>query len=178
MVFKQHKFITLEHCRSEVQRKPHWSETDGLCSSASSGQSCVTTMKLMTWASGPLTPSLFQGSVSTFHIRKPVFCFWIGSQYCKTKLSDSTKRSSEVGSTSAWLCDPGSIYLSAMCLHFPVCKMGWSWQPTSFRCFEDWLIHVQSSTVSGTYMRPVTVGFYNFLFWSLIFLPFQEPCQV
>ena len=44
-----------------------------------------------------------------------------GSQSYKTKLSDSTKPGSKVGSSRYQLCDMGSMYLSAMCLHFPVC---------------------------------------------------------
>lgn len=45
-----------------------------------------------------------------------------GYHYCKTKLRDSTKHGSKLGSTTYWLWDLGLAYLSAVCLHFSMCK--------------------------------------------------------
>lgn len=97
----------------------------------------------MTWTSRPLTAStnvlyLYFIFLSLHSISER------GSQYYKTKISDSTKLGSKVGSTHYWLCDLGSIYLSTTCLHFLILKMGQKWQPTSFGFFEDSVKHVKS----------------------------------
>ena len=96
-------------------------EPDGLCSNSDSIQrhihSRVSDVKIQ-------GPSLIASSKVLYLYFTFINVYSIcerGSQSYKTKLPDSTKAGSKVGSSSYWLCDLGSMYLSAMCLHFPTC---------------------------------------------------------
>lgn len=129
----------------------------------------------MTWTSRPLTAStnvlyLYFIFLSLHSISER------GSQYYKTKISDSTKLGSKVGSTHYWLCGLGSIYLSTTCLHFLIHEMGQKWQPTSFGFFEDSVNTCKIfSTVLFTFMYSMCVGLYNSLFLSFLYSFLMSP---